>query len=283
MLLLLLGCDTLSATWIDQRPACDAEPYGWADDLLSWVADGPGDGSFGLDPDDEPRIGVNGEYDPGTGAFAWDVTYDPDYWMTSVSVRDGKGTVWHNGDLDIEYVAHGEDILGEEWAGGHRVVRAGCAETRWEWDADADDPTYVEYNGTWSDESFDWTVDADGVDTWSGSMASDLTRTTDYRDATYETHRVTYPDGTADNDFEQVDGDYTFEGSQHTEFDGSYSAEYDIVENGKTTCTVESERDYSGEGTDHYECGKEEFDCDYTVTKKGVCTYECTDGSSGDC
>jgi hypothetical protein len=283
VLLLLLGCDTLTATWIDQRPACAAEPYAWTDDLESWVAAGEGDGSFNLDPADDPRIGLNGTYDPATGQFGWTTTYDEKYWMTVAKVEDGKGTAWHNGDLDVQYTVQYGDTLGTEWSAGVRTVREGCSETTWAWDPSADDPTYVEQKGTWSADSFDWTIAADGVDTWEGSLASDLTRTTVYTNDTVDQHSVVHPDGTGDADFTNVSGDYTFEGSQHTEFTGAYTATYDIVQDGETVCSVEEDRTYSGAGTAHYDCGKTEFDCDYSVSKKGACTYECTDGESGDC
>lgn len=282
MLLLLLGCDTLDPTWIDQRPACAAEPYTWADDLESWVLAGPGDGSFDLDPADEPRTGLSGSYDPATGDFAWSVAFADEYWLDSSEVSDGFGTAWHNGDLDVEFTVQTTDMLGNSSSTGNRVLREGCAETRWSWDATADEPTFTELNGTWSAHSFDWTVASDSAE-WSGSLADDLTRTTDYVVEGDDEHVVDHPDGTSDREFAITGDTYDYAGSSHTAFDGSYTSDYAITQNGKSVCDVTEAHDYSGDGTAHYDCGNDSFDCDYTVKDDGSCSYTCTDGEKGSC
>lgn len=282
MLFLLLGCESFAPTWIDQRPACSAEPYAWTDDLESWVASGPGDGSFDLDPEDDARINLSGEYDPSSGAFGWSTRFDDDYWMSKEVVTDGAGTAWHNGDLDVLYTLESEDILGATRVTGVRTVREGCDETTWTWDPELDEPVYTEQNGTWGADSFAWVIEDDSAD-WSGTLESDLTRTTDYVTDTDDEHIVDHPDGTRDRQF-TIEGDsYDYEGSFHTNFDGSYESDYEILKDGDNVCTVSGTRDYSGDGSLHYECGNEDFDCDYTVKDDGTCTYDCTDGESGKC
>ena len=125
IIFVLSACDVFeesAGSWIDQPPSCDADPYAWSDDLVTYLSAGSGDGSFDLDPTDEPRSDIAGAYDPSAGEFAYDVRFADDYFIVAESVEDGVGTAWHNGDLDVEYVSKVEDKLGE------KIGRASCRE-----------------------------------------------------------------------------------------------------------------------------------------------------------
>lgn len=282
MLWLLIACETFAPTWIDQRPACSAEPYAWSDDLTSYVSAGEGDGSFDIDPDDEPRGSISGAYDPYSGEFAYETAYADGYWLVSGRVEAGFGTVWHTGDLDVEYVETIVDVLGAEATWGRRLVREGCAQTEYRWDPAQAEPTYQRFDGEYSSGQYSWTADVADVE-WSGTRSEDGVETQEYAGGGTTESLVVYPDGTREREFlyESSDGDY--EGTEETAFDGSVVRRYEIREDGDTTCEVEESFSYAGEGTASYECDSGDFECEYTLNSDGDCRYVCDDGQRGLC
>ncbi|GDX79632.1 hypothetical protein LBMAG42_14430 [Deltaproteobacteria bacterium] len=282
MLLFLLACESLAPTWIDQTPACDEEPYDWSDDLLSYVKSGPGDGSFDLDPLGEARTSIEGKYGTGDGSFAYRVSYGQDYWKLGAEVTDGVGTAWHNGDLDVEYLTTTTDRLDDESTTATRVLRQGCKQDWWTWNPDEDEPVYQAFSGTYDDGLFSWEAEYEGG-SWVGTLAPDSTRTIDIETDLEQHHYVFAVDGTSEREFEIDDATYTYEGDEETAWNGDISRSYKIREDGDTVCSVEEEFDYDGDGTAHYECGGDDFDCEYSVKDNGDCSYECTNGDSGKC
>ncbi len=281
MVFFLVACTTLKPTWIE-APSCDAEPYAWSDDLLSWISQGEGSGAFSIDPPGDAATLVEGNYSPYSGSFSWERTYGSEYFLTQDVVEDGFGTAWHNGDLDIEYVATTTDRLDERTSLGHRVTREGCEQQWWVWDVAADTLEYTRFSGTFSSTSLLWTADVADVE-WTGTQAKEGSSIEDYVGAGLEQHTQRRVDGTAERTFVQVVDEYTYDGSESRDWNGDRTQEYEILENGKQVCSVEAEFDYSGAGAARYDCGSADVDCEYVVDDNGSCTYSCTDGQDGDC
>ena len=289
-LFLLAGCELVGGTptdageWIDQSPSCDADPYAWSNDLVSFLQAGAGDGSFDLDPADDPRSGVSGSYDADSGEFAYDVRYAEGYFLVDASVQDGLGTAWHNGDLDVQYVYNVEDKLESKVKTALRVERIGCKEVRWAWDPEADEPVYTELSGEYSSDGFAWSQPVEGAD-YAGTLQPDGTSVEVYEadDNGYDETLVTHPDGTVDREFRIKDNPYVYEGTGLQAFDGSSSSSYQISEDGEVLCEVRTEYQYDGDGDEEWECGDESFSCETDVDDEGKCTYECDDGQSGRC
>ncbi len=281
MVLLLAACATLTPTWIE-APACDAEPYAWSDDLLSWISQGQGDGGFAVDPPGDAATLVEGNYSPYSGSFSWERTYGDDHYRTRDVVEDGFGTAWHNGDLDIEYVATTTDRLDEATRVGLRVQREGCDQQWWTWDPGAAGADYTRFSGTFSRDALEWVADVADVE-WSGTQAGDGSSVEDYVAAGIEQHYDRSVDGTAERTFVQDDGTYTYEGSESRAWNGDRSQDYDILQGGTELCSVEAEFEYSGEGDAHYDCRNDDFDCEYVVDDEGACTYTCTNDQKGEC
>lgn len=282
MLWLLIACDTLNPTWIDQRPACSAEPYAWSDDLLSYVAAGEGDGTFSVDPIGEPRTDITGAYNPYDGEFAYETAYAEGYWLVSARVEAGFGTAWHTGDLDVEFEETTVDVLGVEVTTGRRVIREGCHQTTYRWDPEAVEPVYERFDGVYTGGVFSWEADVDDVE-WTGTLAEDGSETQEYAGGGVTESLESHPDGTRDREFLWESSDRDYEGSERVEFDGSVSRSYDIREGGDTICEVDEELDYSGAGTASYACEDGDFECEFSVNSDGDCRYVCDDGQRGAC
>ncbi len=280
MLLVLTACTTLEPTWIES-PACANEPYAWSDDLASWVSQGDGQGAFSVDPPGDAATSVDGAYDYSTGDFAWTRSYGEDYWQTSVEVQSGVGTVFHNGDLSVEYVTVTTDRLDETWQEGWRVERVECAQEWWVWDATSDAPTYSHYQGAWSADVFEW-AGLDELEGRSGTRAPDGSGTLHDESGTDEQDFTFRADGTSLREFDLSDTNYTYRGSDETAWNGDVTQQYTILDGKQELCEVEAEFQYDGDGTATYDCDGEVFTCEYDV-RAGDCTYSCDDGSEGDC
>lgn len=289
-LFLLAGCELFggstgeAGSWIDQTPSCDADPYSWSNDLVSFLQTGSGDGSFDLDPEDEPRSSIEGNYSADDGEFAYVVGYAEGYFLVSGEVEDGVGTAWHNGDLDVQYISRVEDKLENTSKTAIRVERIGCDESRWAWDPEADAPIYTELTGTYSSDGFEWSQVVEEA-SYTGSLFPDGTSIEHYEqdDNAYEETLTTHLDGTVDREFRIKDNPYIYEGEGVQNFDGTSSSKYEISEDGEPLCEVETEYEYDGDGKEEWTCGDESFECEMDTKSDGSCTYECDDGQSGRC
>jgi hypothetical protein len=287
--LLLVGCELFggsgaSGGWINQAPGCEIEPYAWSDDLVSYLLAGEGDGGFSFDPSDTPRSEIAGQYDVTSGEFAYEIAYDEDYFIVAAAVNSGFGTAWHNGDLDVEYSYSVEDKLGNKAEYGLRVERVGCRETRWSWNPDDDEPTYVELGGEYGEDGFSWEQEAEDA-TYTGVLEPDGTQREEYEadDGSVEESYVTHPDGTRDREFRTESKPYVYQGDALRHFDGNQDLSYEITQNGDKICSVEAEYQYDGDGDERWECGDDSFDCEIDVDENGKCTYACDNGESGRC
>ena len=282
MILSLLACSVFEPTWIDQTPACAAAPYDWSDDLVSYVKSGPGDGSFNLNPLGYDRESLVGAYDTANGEFAYSVAYGEGYWMESDEEKDGLGTAWHNGNLDVEYVQTTQDRLGTKESKAWRVQREGCHQEWWTWDPEAEDPVYQAFEGVFSADGFAWEANLEDG-TWTGSLAPDSSRTVDQTTDTDENHWVYAADGTSTLAFDVSQSGYTFIGDEEVAWNGDFVRSYKIKKDGETYCNVDEEFDYDGDGFASYECDDGDYECEYDVKDSGSCVFECDNGDKGAC
>lgn len=276
-IVLLTGC----TGWIDQEPACDEDVYAWSDDLLAYILTGDGSGSFDFDPADEPRVGIEGEYDAESGDFAYEVAYDRDYWLAEEAV-EGWGTVYHDGDLDLYYVVRSEDVLGETWATDHRVERQGCDMAVWTWDHDADPADALLRFGAYDDDAYTWTAE-DTSGAYGGTLEDDLTRTGWWvsTDGGSEYELTEDPDGTAEYTYLYSGDGATDQGSGARAFDGGWVVE-GAYESRETEYTYRWEVDYAGDGVAEFDFDGDVIACD--VDQDGdECTMSCDDGNEYAC
>ena len=81
---------------------CASDFLDYTGGITHHVLNGSGDGTFVYDPPQSHIDGIDGLYDLKTGDFWWDVTY-LDWFKTKDEFRDGTGTIWKDGDMDVGY------------------------------------------------------------------------------------------------------------------------------------------------------------------------------------
>ncbi|MEN0061834.1 MAG: hypothetical protein AAGA48_06755 [Myxococcota bacterium] len=97
---LLASC---TSRFVFDDPTCDADFVDWAGGLTNDVLQGSGDGAFDYIPrDSDIVVQMAGEYDLRTGDLEWERTYVEGAFRRSESA-EGQGTLWPDGDLDLEY------------------------------------------------------------------------------------------------------------------------------------------------------------------------------------
>lgn len=275
------GC----STWLDGQPACNLGVYSWSDDLLAHILTGEGDGVFSYDPEDVPRVALDGKYDVENGDFSWTTDYADTYFLRNESV-EGYGTSYHNGDLDLLYTRQVEDMLGESSTSNVRTKRTGCSMTIARWSEEDMGDLRVE-SGTYSDdETYQW-EGTYGDYALSGALRSNLSHTLAYSlpDGSVDSFTAYKPEGTAD---EEVSGAWdnrgrTFEATVHTRFDGGREGSYTVLEDdGSLYLNLTTNYAYDGSGTET-QVDADGGRCDLVVAANGDCSYSCDDGSSGSC
>lgn len=243
---LLAGC----TSWIDQEADCEYLVYDWSDDLLGYILQGDGSGSFEFDPIDGPREEISGEYDPSNGDYEYDVSYD-DYWLDEAHV-EGFGTVFHNGNLDLRHNISYKDVLGDTWSLVNRIQRNECEMRLATWADGAEDDAYTMVGSFEDDETFEWEVEVTDA-TYIGGWSDDLSEWTFYDDGSYRSESETdAEEGETAYTYSYASGQDTYEGSARFNADGSWVGS--VAFGDGTTCTYRA--DY---GQD--------------------CTYTCDDGS----
>lgn len=291
---LFAACTTIPIElqhWFDQEPSCDPDVYAWSDDILAHVLTGDGDGSFDYDPEDRPRTGLVGSYNTGSGNFGWEAEYQHDYWLRSGTVG-GSGTVFHNGDLDIEYTETTVDVLDEERAVSTRVERAGCSVRAWTWDPEGNVEDALELSGEYAGDRFEFSGD-DGDYDYRGGFDSSYRRTFGFTshdgDTTYDAE--TGKDGVKAEEWTLLDDacldgeeDLVCTGAGTTDFDGSTVADWTLEQGGDEVARQHEEFQYDGNGTIVYEydAGDEWVECTYTY-EDGDCSGECDNGRKVRC
>jgi hypothetical protein len=282
VLISLFGC----SAWIDQEPACDQDVYAWSDDLLAYVLTGDGSGEFDLEPEDDYRDAIEGDYSPNTGDFAWETDYASGYYLVRQAVT-GFGTVYHNGDLDLLYTSTITDMLGDSWANKYRVQRSGCDMTIGAWDAEADIETAAIQEGSYADDSvWSWAVAGSGF-SWTGSLRDDLTRTQIYEldDGSAWSLTSAQADGTTNLQSNFACDDYYCEQVATRGFDGGFDGTLDVYDGDDLYYDSAYNYNYDGSGveTQTYYVDGDEVVCEFTIEANGACEYDCDNGEGGDC
>lgn len=282
--LVLSGC----SSWIDQAPACQKDVYEWSDDLLAHMLTGPGDGTFDYDPDDVPRQSITGSYDYATGDFGWDVAYADSYWLIASKV-DGYGTVYHDGDLDLQYTETETDVLSVVTTTNYRVTRSQCQMTVSSWSAE-NESDRVDHTGSYTDDdTYAWTG-TDGTYDYKGGMRRNLSHTysATAQDGSYDVSVATKPEGTSDVTLSSADNacydnGYTCTADWKVRFDGGRDGTQSIfASDGGLYASISFSDNYDGSGTAHW-AFDDGMTCDTETNAQGACGYTCSDGTEGDC
>jgi len=122
--LLLIGCGPsfkLDATGL----TCGVDIFSWSGGLTRSVLLGEGDGAFSY-AESYGVASVTGDYDLSTGVFEYDVVWSAGHARVNERVA-GQGTLWTDGDMDIEYTREVEWIDGSVTTQTSREKRLGCA------------------------------------------------------------------------------------------------------------------------------------------------------------
>ena len=285
VVLLLAAC----GGWIDQSASCTARPYAWSDDLLAWILTGDGSGEFDFSPDDNYRDNISGSYDPSDGEFDWEIAYADGFYLTSATGA-GFGTVYHSGDLDLEYDVDTTDVLGDTATTRYRGVRTGGEMSTWAWDPEGASDAAVEEQGTFEASEFAWTGN-DDVANYAGNFNDALEVSSGYEldNGDYNQWRTFSPEGTTHITWSGDGADGCVgkglhcEGVQDVAFDGSNTYDQAVTEDGDAYADMHGEYGYDGDGkeTQTFYAG-EDVTCELSV-KDGDCTYTCDDGTDGAC
>jgi hypothetical protein len=278
--LALLGCNV----WFDETPTCAYDVYEWSDDVTAHILTGDGSGSFSYDPDDDPRVEIRGSYDPSSGDFSWTESFGKDFYLDEVEV-EGFGTAYHNGDVDVIFERAQTDMLDAVTREWRRVRRQGCDMAVASWADGAEDEAVTASGSYPDDDNFQWTIDYAGYD-WRGSLRRSQARTEviDADDGSYFVSTIWQADGVTSSELEVDCYDaYFCVGTTERGFFGVERGDIDVLDGDDLLATITWELDYEGEGsqTIAYADG-ETVSCSYDVSD-GACTYECDDGSGGDC
>jgi hypothetical protein len=122
--LLLIGCGSsfkLEATAL----TCGVDIFSWSGGLTRSVLQGEGDGSFHY-AGSHGVASIEGDYDLATGVFGYDVVWSPGHARVNERV-DGQGTLWTDGDMDIEYTREVQWVDESVTTLTSREKRLGCS------------------------------------------------------------------------------------------------------------------------------------------------------------
>jgi hypothetical protein len=278
--LALLGCNV----WFDEAATCQYNVYDWSDDVTAHILRGSGDGTFSYDPDDDPRTGLEGWYDPASGDFAWDVSYDGDYYLESAEV-EGYGTAYHNGDLDVLFETVVTDILDVETTTWTRAKREGCDMIVSTWADGAEDEAVVAEGSYEDDDTYKWEIGYAGYE-WRGSFRRNQSRTEtiDADDGSYFVSTTYQADGVVESERETDCYDGLFcVGTTEVRFGGTELGDIEVFDGDTSVATVTWEFQYDGDGTQTIDyVDGDTVTCDFEVDGSD-CTYSCDDGSDGSC
>lgn len=103
---------------------CGVDIFSWSGGLTRAVLQGEGDGSFSYA---EPYgvESLSGSYDLESGSFSYDVVWAAGYARVSERVN-GQGTLWTDGDMDVEYTRLIDWADGTSTTVTSREKRLGC-------------------------------------------------------------------------------------------------------------------------------------------------------------
>lgn len=236
-ILVLPGCYVGPVFKLKEKKLTCAEPlHAWAGGLVTHVNQGKGDGEFDYAPLD-PRIDrIAGFYDLDSGGFFWNEYFVEDSQVSEKRI-DGVGTIWNDGDLDVEYDVVASLPDDEEFEYRVRERRLGCDMQVW---VDQDipnqpDPTEV-WEGTFADGGFDYVhrfalwglvVEAEGRSENDFTYEENLSFDDD--GAAFDWFEERDEEGTVTREFDESIGGISLEGYWERELEGDLSVRYDYV------------------------------------------------------
>ncbi len=226
--LLAVGCGPRFR--LDQKGlTCNEGHLTWAGGLTNHVLQGSGKGDFAYDPVMDTVDFIDGFYDLDTGDFWWQSTY-ADGLSRVEELAQGYGTLWPDGDLDIEYALDIELVDGRSEDFVVRERRLGCdLDVR----VEHEDGDVRVYEGQFTGGQLEY------VHTW-----TDLTRE-------YEAVGTRSPDGTWTEELAVEDGDFEYRLEDQGDFELSWRRDFRRV-NAYTTLEGELEQDAQGATTVSY-------------------------------
>jgi hypothetical protein len=282
--------------------SCQYDVFGWYPGLSMYLDDGS-DLGFTISPEQSYIEKINGAFITNNADtdFYWYTTYSAPYFLTE-STTQGIGTAYLNGDLDVLYVTDVVDTLGDTWRTARRETRSGCRgsytiadtdETGLSWgsiQSELEQYVSTEYTIASKDRvDFNTSMSGTGY-SWSekGSVFSDLEETwvTEWSEGQtdYFSNANFFPDGTRYSEWEQSDNDTVFVGIDDSAVNGSVTSDYTIAEIGKNPyARIHMVYQYNGAAAGTWTDMQSGTVCDMDITASGKCTYECDDGTSGNC
>jgi hypothetical protein len=269
-----------------ENRSCAEDFIPWSGGLTRHVDAGNGTGEFDYINPDALIDQTAGYYDLATGEFFWWDEY------VDAGHRDqahyvGVGTLWRNGDLDLDYEQefYYSDDTKQVWT--VRQERFGCDENlRYE---SAEDPEDLEFiTGTYGQDGYDYThewISGSVVAVAAGSRKSDqsYTETLDLTDGpVLLVHQETGDgQGNVDRIFSYDDGYTKVEGTWNQGLEGTLSMDYFSKTSGAKRQYWVYHYDAIGNGEGSWT--QDEVSCDL-VFELGECKRRaCSDDSNGKC
>jgi hypothetical protein len=218
----------------ENKLTCNEPLHVWAGGLVTHVNQGKGDGEFDYAPLD-PRIDrIVGLYDLDSGGFYWDEVFVDDSHVAQQRI-DGVGTIWNDGDLDVEYdvVATMSDERTHEYAVRER--RLGCEMQRWvESDISGQpDPTEI-WEGEFTDGGFEyvhrfalWGLVVEAEGRTENDFTYEETLEFEDGDVAFDWYEERDDEMRVTREFDERIGDVTLEGYWSRTLEGELTVRYD--------------------------------------------------------
>jgi len=266
--------------------SCEEDFIEWGGGLTHHVDAGNGTGEFSF-YNENPIIDLTeGRYDLETGDFEWSDQY------LEAAHRDlaryvGGGTLWRNGDLDLEYQMelHYSDQTNAVF--DVRQERFGCDEN-FRIQSTEDDTDLEFITGTFTGGQYEYThewIFGSVVAVSTGTLRPDLSYTEiiDFEDGPVVLVHVEDGDGqgNATRQFEYEDGYITLEGTWDQGIEGTLSMDYTSKSQGAKKQIWSYHYDALGNGAGTWEQGP--VTCDL-LFELGECKRrKCSDDTNGKC
>ncbi len=260
------------------EPSCDASAAADWFIVGAIVRSGSTDGTLDEDPPGDLITAREGRYNPRTGALSFTDTFADGYRYTGAA-WDGFGTVFDNGDADLELTRTLVHADGGETVHAVRILRSGC-DVEWV-EREGDTVVWLE-NATFKGDVYDFRVDrlqANVIATGRGERSADgeTELTDDWRIGDVEHHwtREIRSDGEEVATFEVLANDRVAQGEVEVRTGGSTAWEFDVVDVDGAEATWELGLGPAGNGRGlvTFKGTFEDIECDLEI-EDGDCSIE---------
>ncbi len=292
-LLVLSGCALLASGCVpifklskEADRSCAENFIDWGGGLTHHVDSGNGTGEFAYYNED-PIIDITeGFYDLENGEFFWWDQY-VDSAHRDMAHYAGEGTIWRNGDLDLDYemeVFYSNETS-KSW--DVRQERVGCAQNfRYQATEDEYDLEFITGNfaGGNYEYTHEWIVGS-VVAVSTGTLRPDLsyTETIEYAEGAVSLEHTETGDGqgNADRDFVYDDGFNKLEGFWNQGVEGTLSMDYFSKATGSKKQFWVYHYDAMGNGVGTWE--QDGVTCELLFELGDCKRRQCSDDSNGKC